>query len=183
MVPASTVFAQIERRARGGQNAARVHRAGARRRRLQRIRHDAEFLESRGDRPQFRSEQGQPRVARALPQAPHHRQQHRHAHGRGVHGGRSRRRPLPVQRRDVHARASEADGGIRRARRHVDGSALREESPDRTRRFRRCSSASNRSISPVDARTATRASIPTPSAGPRRISRCRWCAIRAWCSS
>jgi hypothetical protein len=49
--------------------------------------------------------------------------------------------------------------------------------------IRRCSSRSSRSISPAAARTATRASTPTRSAGPRPISRCRWCAIRAWSSS
>jgi hypothetical protein len=130
----------------------------------------------------FESEQGKPRVARALPQAPHHRQQHRHAHGRGVRAGRSGRRPFPVERRDVHARAPEADGGIGRARRHVDGSTLRKEGGQDTP-IPSMQLSIEPSISPVDARTATRASIPTPSAGPRPINRCRWCAIRAWCSS
>ena len=43
--------------------------------------------------------------------------------------------------------------------------------------------ASSRSTSPAAAPTATPASTPTRSAGRRPISRCRWCATRAWSSS
>ena len=183
MIPARTVFAQTA----AGRAASRtrlvcieqVHGAAG----CSEYGATQNSLESRRDRPQLRPEQEQPQPARAVPQPPDHRQQHRHAHGRGVHRRRSRRRPLPLERRDVHARAPEAHGRVGRPRRHVDGPAVRRRSSARTRRFRRCSSASSRSISPAAAPTATPASTPTRSAGPRRISRCRWCAIRAWCSS
>ena len=88
MVPARTVFAKTAAAPRRQPHAPRLHRAGPRRGRLQRVRRVAELLESCRDRPRLRSQQGQPRAARALPQAPDHRQQHRRADGR-----RRRRRP------------------------------------------------------------------------------------------
>ncbi len=61
MVPARTVFAKTAAGKRGEPHPARLHRAGPRRRRLQRVRRDAELLESCRDRPQLRSQQEQPR--------------------------------------------------------------------------------------------------------------------------
>ena len=110
----------------------------------------------------------QPVVARAVPQVPDDRQQHRRAHGRSVRAAGDRRRPLPLERGVPHAVAPEADAGLRRLRRHVARSALRADTSGRTRRFRRCSSASRTSIRPAAAPTTTPASTPTRSAGRRR---------------
>ena len=69
-------------------------------------------------------------VPRTLPRLPDHRQQHRYADGRSVLAGRSRRRPFPLERGDVYARAAEADGRIGRPGRHVDGSCTCRSSQD-----------------------------------------------------
>ncbi len=86
-----------------------------------------------GDREGFRA-QSRRRAdsARAVAQASHDRQQHRHAHGRSVRRAGDRRRPLPVERRVPYAVAPEADPGLGSLRRHVDGSA--DRAPHRRRR-------------------------------------------------
>ena len=110
---------------------------------------------------------------------PDHRQQHRRAERRGVHGAGDRRRSLPLGRGVPDAGASAADAGLRSPGGHLARSDLRAEGRRRRRRSRRCSCASRTSIRPAAASTATRAPTPTRSAGRRRPSRCRWCAIRA----
>ena len=126
MVPARAVFAKTQPRA-SPPHATGLHRAGARRRRLQRVWAGAESLESRRDRPPLRSQQGQPEPARAVPQSSDHRQQHRRADGGGDVGARSGRRPFPIERGDVHPRASEVDRGVGRQGRHLDGPVVRPE--------------------------------------------------------
>ena len=109
----------------------------------------------------------------SLAQVPDDRQQHRRAHGRSVRAAGDRRRPLPVERGVPHAVAPEADAGLRRLRRHVARPDVRASSSARTRRSRRCSSASRTSIRPAAAPTTTPAPTPTRSAGRARTSRCR----------
>ena len=104
MIPARAVFAQTAAGARRRPHAARLHRAGARRGRLQRVRHDRRtsgvpaatgrnFDLSKGSLSSlepFRKHltivsNTDARMAEALG------------------AGRSRRRPLPLERGDVHA--------------------------------------------------------------------------------
>ena len=62
---------------------------------------------------------------RALSRLPDDHQQHRRAHGGGVRSAGDRRRPFPLERGVPDAGASQADAGIGRLRRTVDGSDLR----------------------------------------------------------
>ena len=119
-------------------------------------------------------------AARTFPRLPHHCQQHRRAGMAEAFttpeiGGDHFRARCGVP----DAVASQADDGIgcdgreRRSIRSTRGRSVR------TPRFHRCSSASKRSTIRAAANTTTRASTPTRSAGRRRASRCRCCAIRA----
>ena len=134
-------------------------------------------------RPQLRPDAEQPQPARAVPRSHHHRQQHRRAQRRGVRGAGNRRRSLPFERGVPDPDAPASDAGLGRSRRHVARPALRAEVRAGHGDSRRCSCASRTSIRPAAAPTAIRASTPTRSAGPRRTSRCRWCATRARCST
>ena len=80
-----------------------------------------------GGRPRLRSDADEPQPARAVPRLPDHRQQHRRAQRRGVHGARNRRRSLPLERGVPDPGAPEADAGLRRPRRHVARPDLRAE--------------------------------------------------------
>ena len=120
-----------------------------------------------------RPEPEQPVAARAVPRLPDDRQQHRRAQRRGVHAAGNRRRSLPLERGVPDAVASEADAGLRRARRAPRSTRCTRRSSGRTRRSRRCSCASRTWIRPAAAPTVTPASTPTRSAGRRRRSRCR----------
>ena len=64
-------------------------------------------------------------VSRAVPRPPHHRQQHRRAHGRGVQPAGGRRRPFPVLGRLPDPVPPPADAGVGPLRGHVARSALR----------------------------------------------------------
>ncbi len=63
----------------------------------------------------------------------HHRQQHRRAQRRGVHGAGNRRRSLPLERGVPDADAPEADAGLGRPRRHLARPVLRAAATARTR--------------------------------------------------
>ena len=105
-----------------------VHRDGARRRRQHASsasRRTCGRRRTSGTR--LRPVAEQPRAARAVPRLPDHRQQHRRAQRRGVHAAGDRRRSLPLERGVPDAVASEADAGLRRARRHLARSDLRAE--------------------------------------------------------
>ena len=122
-------------------------------------------------------------AARAAARLRDHRQQHRRAHGGGVHDAGDRRRSFPRQLRVPHPGASQADDGI--------GPVCRDVvRPDLRARIRSGHGDSvdaavhrDRSITPAAASTTTRAPTPTRSAGRRRASRCRCCATRARCST
>ena len=63
-------------------------------------------------------------AARTLARIPHHRQQHRRAHGRSVPAARDRRRSLPFRGGVPDAVASEADAGLGPQGRHVARSVV-----------------------------------------------------------
>ncbi len=80
------------------------------------------------DRPRLHAgDRQRAQVARAVPRAPDHHQQHRRAHGRGVLAAGNRRRPLPLERGVPDPVAPEADAGLGHLVRHLDGPALRAE--------------------------------------------------------
>ena len=159
------------------------HRDGPRLRGQHRVRHQEEPVGAGGDGHRVRPEPEQPQAARAVPRPRHHHQQHRRAHGRGLHHAGDWRRPLPLERGVPHPVPPEADPGLGRLRRRVAGPDVRAGASARTRRSRRCSSASRTWTRAAAAPTATPAPTRTRSAGRRPTSRCRWCATRAWCST
>ncbi len=170
MVPAGRVLAKAARA-----HAARVHRGSAWPRGLQRLgRHAAPVRP--GDHRAATSSWCTTTPLKSLepvPRPPHHHQQHRRAHGRGVRAARDRRRSLPLERGVPDAVASRS-----RRRAPTSGAAPRSTSSTPSssgspRRCRRCSSASRTSTRPAAAPTTTRAPTPTRSAGPRRTTRCR----------
>ena len=122
------------------------------------------------------------KLARAVPRLSDHRQQHRRAHGRGVRAARSRRRPLPLERRVPDAGASRSRPGVRRARRHVDGSDLRAAvRPGHADSVDAAVHRERRSGRRLRLRLRLRLHRHDQLGGAER-SRCRWCATRAWCS-
>ena len=122
MIPASH-RAGADRR--HGQGAPGRHRDGARRRRQHRLRGEDEHVVAGRHRQRLRPVAERARAARVGAPAHHHREQHRPAHGRSVHDAGNRRRPLPRQRGVPDPGASQADHGLRRARRHLARPALR----------------------------------------------------------
>ena len=102
---------------------------------------------------------------------------------RSVHPAGNRRRPLPVERGVPDPVAPEADARGTTSSPAPRSTSSTRSSSARTRRSRRCSCRSRTSTRRAAAPTATPASTPTRSAGRRRSSRCRWCAIRASCST
>ena len=158
----------------GRAHAAAVHRRGARPGRLQQPGGGQVPVRARDSGARLHADRRQPALdPRGLPRLPDGRQQHRRPDGRGLHGAGDRRRPLPLERGVPHA---ERIRSRRRAR--TSGPAPRwisstRSASARTRRCRRCSSASRTWTRPAAAPTTTRAPTPTRSAGRRPTSRCR----------
>jgi len=138
---------------------ARLHRDGARAAGSTEWGASQHLWFARRGRAGFRPRARRPQPARAVPEVPDDRQRHRRAAGRSDHAAGNRWRPLPIERGVPHPVASEADEELGCARRDLAGSDLPPTGSARTRRFRRCSSASRTSIRPEDARTATRVCI------------------------
>ena len=164
------------------EDAAGLRGDGARRRRQLADRDQEEPVGAGGRRPGFRFERNEPQVARAVQGLPDDCEQlptcgtpkrSRRRKSAATTSGRapcSSRRCIRSRRRG--RTSTWGPRWIRSTRR----------STARTRRFRRCSCASRTWIRQAAARTAIPAPTPIRSAGRRRRSRCRWCAIRAWSS-
>ena len=127
MVPARGLWSRTAAAASLDRHAAGVHRDGARRRPAAADvgRDAASLVAGRGRARRSTSAPSVAQPARALPQAPDHRQRHRRAQRRGGHAAGDRRRSLPLERRVPHPGASEADRELGRARRHLARSDLR----------------------------------------------------------
>jgi hypothetical protein len=168
MVPAGRVWARrrAERHGRAWSASRGARRSPAAT--LGRQQH----LCARAGRPNFDLSPTTRSTARAVPRLPDDRQQHRRADGRGVRcpeiGGDHFRSSAVflTQSHPKQTQGSDIYVG------HVARPDLRAAF-GRTRRSRRCSSASRTSTRPAAAPTTTRASTPTRSAGRRRTSRCR----------
>ena len=130
-------------------------------------------------RARVRSRAEQPEPARAVSRLPHDRQQHRRAERRGLPAQGDRRRSLPLERGVPDAGAPEADGGIGRPRRDLDGPDLRAAvRPGHADSLDAALHRERRSVGRLRLRLRLRLHRHDQLGG-RRPSRCRWCAIRA----